>query len=119
MSIKGLRLGAVALIAGGALTGGLLFGGALVSAQTPDETPAAEEDATETPADSTTPSVTPESDETPTDSTDDADKGDTDATPEDEESEHDGNCNKDGDGQPGARSESGTRFSGERTAPQF
>jgi hypothetical protein len=95
-----LRLGVVALLVGGALTGGLLFGSALVSAQTPgpDDTPAAED----TPADSTTPSLTPEAEQTPDDGT----------TPSDGEKSRDVACDKDSDGQPDAGSGSGTRLGG-------
>jgi hypothetical protein len=106
-NIKGLRLGVVALVAGGALTGGLLFGGALVSAQTPSDTPAAED--TETPADTTTPQVAPDANETPTDkggTTPDASHSDTD------KAGRDGECDKGGDGQSDARPEGGTRFNG-------
>ncbi len=119
MSMNGLRFGAIALVAGGALTGALLFSGALASAQTADETPTAE-DTQETPAD-TTPSVTPQADQTPSDSTD-TDKGTpSDATPPDGDGDHpmrDGECDHDGDGQPDAGMDGttgpsgGTRFSG-------
>ena len=103
MSLNGMRLGIAGLVAGGALTGGLLFGGALVSAQTPDDTPAAEE--TAPPADSTTPSVTPDGSETPSTSTE--------GPPSDSEKNgRDGGCDKDGDGQPDGST--GLRSAGSR-----
>jgi hypothetical protein len=82
-------MGVIALLAGGALTGAVLFGGALVSAQTPSDTPTAEEGAT--------PHATQRA-QTP----------DNDATPDDSGRPHDGMCDKDGDGQPDGRGSSGS-----------
>ena len=109
MSIQSIKMGMAAAAAGGALIlGGLFIGGSLVSAQTPG--PSATEEAGDP---DTTPS-TPNNQQTPSD----------DGKSEDGEQRmhHDGECDKDGDGQPdqqGSSSSSSTRTRGGASGVRF
>ena len=106
MSFRGMRLGIAALLAGGAITGALVFGGALVSAQTPSDTPVAGD--TQTPQD-TPPTVTPQTDQTPSDGSQTPNQAPSDSQNPDH------HCDMNGNGQQDSSINGGTRFGGAGT----